>query len=150
MTAHVKSASELRNATRFAVSDIAVPLVYEHGFLTSLGIGRINQARAAINLSEGGVLVRTHDRMKSGTRVKVRLEIDKLKDVIEAEGVVRWCFQCAKEETNFYAGIGFTHVPPPVASKIAKLRGYFTSPEYRSKTQHKRRRDTSMGLEFST
>ena len=139
--------SELRTSNRFSVGGVAVPLVYEHGLLTSLGIGRINQARAAVNLSEGGVLVRTHDRMKSGAKVKVRLEIDSLNDVIEAEGVVRWCFQCAKEQSNFYAGIRFTKVPPPVASKIAKLRGYFTSPEYRNKTAHKRRRET-LGFEF--
>ena len=144
-----KRGSELRTSTRFSVGDIAVPLVYEHGFLTSIGIGRINQARAAVNLSEGGMLVRTHDRMKSGTKVKVRLEIDKLKDVIETEGIVRWCFQCAKEESNFYAGIRFENLPPPIASKIAKLRGYFTSPEYRSKTPVKRRRE-SVGFEFSS
>lgn len=147
--AHGKDPSELRTNTRFSVSGVAVPLVYQHGLLTSIGIGRVNQARAAVNLSEGGVLVRTHDRMKSGTKVKVRLEIEKLNDIIEAEGVVRWCFQCAKEESNFYAGIGFTQVPPPVASKIAKLRGYFTSPEYRNKTAGKRRRNP-LGLEFST
>lgn len=144
-----KKGSDLRTSTRFSVGDIAVPLVYEHGFLTSIGIGRINQARAAVNLSEGGILVRTHDRMKSGAKVKVKLEIEKLNDTIEAEGVVRWCFQCAKQESNFYAGIGFTNVPPPVASKIAKLRGYFTSPEYRSKTSGKRRRET-LGFEFSS
>lgn len=147
--AQVKDGSELRSNTRFSVAGLAIPVVYEHGFLTSIGIGRINQARAAVNLSEGGVLVRTHDRMKSGTKVKVRLEIEKLNDIIEAEGVVCWCFQCAKEESNFYAGIRFTQVPPSVASKIAKLRGYFTSPEYRSKAAVKRRRDP-LGLKFST
>ena len=145
----VKKGAELRTSDRFQVDDIAIPVVYEQGVLASLGIGRINQARSAINLSEGGVLVRTHDHMKSGTKVKVRLEIETFNDVIEAEGVVRWCFQSAKEETNFYAGIRFTNVPPPVASKIAKLRGYYTSPEYRSKTTSKRRRET-LGIEFCT
>lgn len=144
-----KKGSELRTTTRFEIDDVAVPLVYEQGLLASLGIGRVNQARAAVNLSEGGILVRTHDRMKSGTKVKVRLEIEKFKDIIEAEGVVRWCFQSAKEESNYYAGIRFTDVPGPVASKIARLRGYYTSPEYRSKTQARRRRDSVGPLEFS-
>jgi len=143
-----KSGSELRNNTRFSVGGIAVPLVYEQGLLTSIGIGRTNQARSAVNLSEGGCLVRTHDRMKSGAKVKVRLAIDKLDDVIEAEGVVAWCFQCAKDETNFFAGISFQNVPPNVASKIARLRGYFTSPEYRSKTAGRRRQ--TLGFEFGT
>jgi Tfp pilus assembly protein PilZ len=147
---HVKTGSELRTSTRFQVGGVATPMVYEHGFLASIGIGRFNQARAAVNLSEGGVLVRTHDRMKSGTKVKVRLEIEKLNDIIETEGVVSWCFQCAKQETNFYAGIRFTNMPPPLASKIAKLRGYFTSPEYRNKTAHQRRRQETLGFEFGS
>src|SRR5262245_38241636 len=127
MASQVRQGSELRANARFQVDEIAIPVVYQQGFLSSLGIGRVNQARSAVNLSEGGVLVRTLDRMKTGTKVKVRLEIEKMKDVIEAEGVVRWCFQGAKEETSFYAGIGFTNVPPSVASKIARLRGYYTS-----------------------
>ena len=145
----VKKGAKLRTSDRFQVDDIAIPVVYEQGVLASLGIGRINQARSAINLSEGGVLVRTHDHMKSRTRVKVRLEIETFNDVIEAEGVVRWCFQSAKEETNFYAGIRFTNIPPTVAAKIANLRGYYTSPEYRSKTTSKRRREM-LGIEFGT
>lgn len=149
MSASGKKGSELRTSTRFQIDEIAVPLVYEQGFLSSLGIGRINQARSAVNLSEGGILVRTHDPMKNGTKVKVKLEIEKMNDVIETEGVVCWCFQSAKGESNFYAGIRFTNVPPPIASKIAKLRGYYTSPEYRQKTAFKRRRD-SLGFEFST
>jgi len=135
--------SELRSSARFRVDD-AVPLVYEKGLLTSLGIGRTNQARAAINLSEGGILVRTHDKMKTGTKVKVRLEIEKFKDVIEAEGVIRWCFQSAREDSAFYAGIRFTKVAPSVASKIARLRGYFTSPEYKSR----RKIRNPLGVEF--
>jgi len=138
--------SELRSSVRFHVDD-AVPLVYERGLLTAIGIGRINQAKSAVNLSEGGLLVRTHDRMKNGAKVKVRLEIEKFKDVIEAEGVVRWCFQSAKEAGNYYAGIRFTKLPAPAASKIAKLRGYFTSPEYRSRTASKRRSDL-LGIQF--
>jgi len=145
----VKKGAKLRTSDRFQVDDIAIPVVYEQGVLASLGIGRINQARSAINLSEGGVLVRTHDHMKSRTRVKVRLEIETFNDVIEAEGVVRWCFQSAKEETNFYAGIRFTNIPPTVAAKIANLRGSYTSPEYRSKTTSKRRREM-LGIEFGT
>jgi Tfp pilus assembly protein PilZ len=135
--------ADLRSSLRFRVDD-TVPLVYEKGLLSALGIGRTNQARAAINLSEGGILVRTNDKMKTGTKVKVRLEIEKFNDIIEAEGVVRWCFQSAKEMNNFYAGIRFTKVPPTVTSKIAQLRGYFTSPEYRSRRKAK----NPLGIDF--
>lgn len=132
--------SDLRRSMRFQVDD-AVTLVYKKGLLQSLGIGRTNEARAAVNLSEGGILIRTGDRLKSGTKVKVRLEIEKFKDVIEAEGVIRWCFKGANDETEWYAGIRFTVVPEAAVAKIARLRGYFTSPEYRSRSAARRRRD---------
>jgi len=132
--------SELRRSRRFPVDD-AIPLVYRKGLLQALGIGRVNEARAAVNLSEGGILIRTRDRVKNGTKVKVRLEIEKFKDVIQAEGVVRWCWKGASGDSEFYAGIRFTHVDDQSASKIARLCGYFTSPEYRSRSAARRRRD---------
>ena len=141
----VSNKHELRNSTRFHVDD-AVTLVYKKGLLSNLGIGRTNQARAAVNLSEGGILIRTTERMKSGTKVRIRLEIEKFKDVIDAEGLVCWCFQSAREESDFYAGIRFSKLSTEAASKIARLRGYFTSPEYRQRTASRKRRDSS-GLE---
>ena len=112
--------------------------------LQTLGIGRTNEARAAVNLSEGGILIRTRERIKSGTKVNVRLDIEKFKDVIEAEGVVRWCVQGA-DESDYYAGILFTRVPAAALAKIVRLRGYFTSPEYRSRNAAKKKRDV-LGL----
>jgi len=137
--------SDLRRSTRFHVDD-AVALVYKNTLLSRLGIGRTNEARAAVNLSEGGILIRTHDRLKNGTKVRVRLELEKFKDVIEAEGIVRWCFQAAAEGADYYAGIRFTHVAEEAAAKISRLRGYFTSPEYRSRNAARRRQDP-LGLD---
>jgi len=132
--------SELRRNARFHVDD-AVTLVYRKSLLTVLGFGRVNEARAAVNLSEGGILVRTNGRVKSGTRVRVRLELSKFKDVVEAEGVVRWCFQGAGEDDGYYAGIRFTEVADAAVLKIRRLHGYFTSPEYRSRSAARKRRD---------
>jgi Tfp pilus assembly protein PilZ len=132
--------SELRGSQRFRVDGI-VPLVYERGMLTTVGIGRKNQARAAINLSEGGLLIRTHGRLKIGTPVHVRLEIEKFSDVIEADGIVRWCFQSATDAKDFYAGLQFLKLPSSIVNKIARLRSYFTSPEYMMKMASKRRAD---------
>jgi Tfp pilus assembly protein PilZ len=137
--------SELRSSTRFHVYD-AVTLVYRKSLLTVLGFGRVNEARAAVNLSEGGILIRSRNRVKSGTRVKVRLEIEKFKDVIEAAGVVRWCFQGTGDEPAYFAGIRFTRVPESALVKIRRLRGYFTSPEVRSRNAARRRNDP-LGLE---
>ena len=126
--------------TRFPVDGTAAQ-VYARGWLSALGIGRSNQALAAVNLSEGGVLVRTTGRFKSGTRVQVRLEIEKFNDVIEAEGVVCWCFQSAQDSSEHFAGIRFTRIAGPAASKIASLRGYFTSPEIRQRSAARRRQN---------
>ena len=99
-----------------------------------------------IGLDLCGVLVGSEGTLCAITKVKVRLEIEKFKDVIEAEGVVRWCFKGATDDGEFYAGIRFTHVAEESASKIARLRGYFTSPEYRTRNAARRRRDP-LGLE---
>jgi hypothetical protein len=131
---------ELRRSTRFRIEH-ADTLVYRKGLLQAFGLGRTNEARAAVNLSEGGILIRTRDRVQGGTPVKVRLEIEKFKDVLEAEGVVRWCFRGAGDGGDFYAGIRFTRVADGVMSKIVWLRGYFTSPEYRSRCAARRRQD---------
>ena len=125
MGAAVQKKSELRRSTRFHIDD-AVALVYKKTLLSTLGIGRTNEARAAVNLSEGGILIRTHNRVKNGMKVKIRLDLEKFKDVIEVEGVVRWCFKGAGEGSEYYAGIRFTYVPEQAATKISRLRGYFT------------------------
>ena len=140
MSSTLPRKSELRGSQRFRVDGI-MPLVYEKGVLTTVGIGRKNQARAAINLSEGGLLVRTHGRIKIGTSVHVRLEIEKFNDVIEADGIVRWCFQSATDAKDFYAGLQFVKLPTSIVNKIARLRSYFTSPEYMMKMASKRRAD---------
>ncbi|HZE97320.1 MAG TPA: PilZ domain-containing protein [Planctomycetota bacterium] len=136
---------ELRKDTRFRIDD-ASPLVYKEGLLASFGIGRSNEARAAVNLSEGGLLIRAEERLKAGTKVTVRLTIEKFNDVIEAKGIVRWCVQRAGGEAEFYAGIRFTQIPAPAISKISALRGYFTSPEYRSRRSARRRDVLGLGL----
>ena len=132
--------SELRSTQRFRVDGIN-PVVYEKSMLSTVGIGRKNQARSAINLSEGGLLIRSHDRLKIGTSVRVRLEIEKFNDVIEADGIVRWCFQSATDATDFYAGLQFLKLPSSIVNKIARLRSYFTSPEYMLRVASKRRAD---------
>src|SRR6187401_3295342 len=124
MSGSLPRKSELRSSQRFRVDGI-VPTVYEKSLLSTMGMGRKNQARAAINLSEGGILIRVHDRLKIGTSVKVRLEIEKFNDVIEADGVVRWCFQSATDATDFYAGLQFLKLPTTIVNKIARLRSYF-------------------------
>ena len=140
MPGSARKGAELRSTQRFRV-DGSVPMVYEKSLLSTLGVGRKNQALAAINLSEGGCLIKTMGKLKIGTPVHVRLEIEKFNDAIEADGVIRWCFQSATEAKDFYAGLQFLKLPSTIVNKIARLRSYFTSPEYMMKMASKRRAD---------
>src|SRR5262249_27390630 len=124
--------AELRRHPRFRAEEASAQL-YIKGFLSKLGIGLKNEARSAVNLSEGGVLLSTHTKLNRGTKVRVRIEIERFKVVIEAEGVITWCFQSARD-TSFYAGIAFQNLPPAQAALIGKMRSWFTSPEFRQKS----------------
>jgi Tfp pilus assembly protein PilZ len=132
------SANNQRRHLRFRVDDANAHL-YVKGLLTTLGVGRANRARAAVNLSEGGALFVTSAKVPVGTRVSVRIEMEHYDDHIDTDGQVRWCFQSARNEAEYYVGVQFLKLPPLEASKIAKMREWFTSPEYRQKTQTRRR-----------
>jgi hypothetical protein len=129
---------ELRRHPRFRADDASARL-YVKGFLTTLGIGRKQEGGSAVNLSEGGVLLRIQSRLKSGSPVQVRIEIEKYKDIIEADGIVRWCFQSARDQADFYAGIEFRTLPRAQAALIGKMRSWFTSPEYKQKSATRKR-----------
>ena len=129
---------ELRQHFRFRIEDASADL-YLKGFLTSIGLGRVNKARAAINLSEGGTLLLTRERIETGTRVLVRIEMERFEDVIEAEGIVSWCEQSGKNDKDWYAGIEFKGLTPADGKKIANMREWFTSPEYKTRTATRRR-----------
>jgi uncharacterized protein (TIGR02266 family) len=130
---------ELRRYPRFKTDDEAKAELYLKGLLTTLGIGRKNEARAAVNLSEGGLLVRTATQLKPGAKVQIKIEIEKYHDVIEGEGEVRWCYQSATNASDFYAGVQFKDLPPAQKALIDKMRSWFTSPEYKQKSATRRR-----------
>jgi hypothetical protein len=129
---------ENRNSQRFRIEDTKTEM-YLHGILTRLGINRKNEARVAVNLSEGGVMVSTHEKIPRGTKVKIRIEMEKFKDVIEAEGVVRWSYASARNSSEFYSGVQFVNLAPSDLAKIVRMRTWFTSPEYRAKSATRRR-----------
>jgi len=130
---------ELRRYPRFRTDEDAAAQLYIKGFLTKIGIALKNEARTAVNLSEGGALILTHSKLKAGTKVKVKIEIEKYHDVIETDGEVRWCFQSAREQNDFYAGIQFSSLSPAKAALIAKMHSWYTSPEYKQKSATRRR-----------
>src|SRR5476651_2519229 len=59
--------SDRRQHIRFEVDEYQATLYREH-LLTVLGVGKSNRARAALDLSEGGVRFLTHERLPVGTK----------------------------------------------------------------------------------
>lgn len=131
--------ADRRRHHRFDLNDTAVTL-YREGLLTLIGVGKENKAKVAINLSEGGIQVIIRERLQIGAKVKIRLEIAKFKDAIEAAGVVRWCYQNAQRKDDFHAGIQFENLPGTETRKIASMREWFTSPAFRAVRETKNRK----------
>jgi Tfp pilus assembly protein PilZ len=129
---------DLRKSPRFRIENAKTEL-YLKGFLSKIGLNRKNEARVAVNLSEGGILVVTHRKMNPGEKVLLRIEMEKFKDVIDAEGEVRWCGVSAKDPSDFYVGISFVKLSQEKISRISQMRAWFTSPEFKAKSATRRR-----------
>ncbi len=131
---------DLRRHLRFRIDDASTQLrIKRKGFLALLGLGRVNKARAAINLAEGGALLLAREMIPVGTKVIVRIDLERFGDVIEGPGEVRWCAQSGKSDEDYYAGIQFAALSPADAKKIVRMRDWFTSPEYKTRTTTRRK-----------
>lgn len=130
--------SDRRRHPRFEVDECQATL-YRDGLLTVIGVGKSNRARAALDLSEGGVRFLTHERIPIGTKVRMIIEMERYKDHIEAGGEVRWCYQSTRNSEDFYCGVEFSDLIPTEKRKIAMMRDWFTSPQYRAVRDSKRR-----------
>jgi c-di-GMP-binding flagellar brake protein YcgR len=132
-------ASERRLHHRFEIDECQATL-YPQGLLTVFGMSKNNRARAALDLSEGGVRFLIHERLTIGTRVHMVIQMEKYQDQIEARGEVRWCYQSTKKAGDFYAGVEFSDLDAAQKRKIAMMREWFTSPQYRAVRETKRKK----------
>ena len=132
-------ASDRRRHGRFGVDECQATL-YRDGLLTVFGVAKNNRARAALDLSEGGVRFLIHERLPIGTKVHMIIQMEKYQDQIEASGEVRWCYQSTKKSEDFYAGVQFSDLDDIQKRKIAMMREWFTSPQYRAVRETKRKK----------
>ena len=132
----IGATQEQREHPRFKIEG-ATAVLGKGGFLSSLGFDP--KKNAIVNLSKGGIVVLVGKRVPPDTRVHVRIEISKPADVVESEGLVRWCGQSAKSDAQFYVGIRFERLDPLSQKKIALMREWFTSEEYRAKVSIRNR-----------
>jgi hypothetical protein len=130
---------ERRKHHRFEVDDCQATL-YRGGLLTVLGVGKHNRARAALDLSEGGVRFQIEERFPIGAKVRIIIGMERYKEQIEAAGEVRWCYQSTKNSEDFYCGVEFLDLPATEKRKIGMMRDWFTSPQYRAVRDTKRRK----------
>ena len=130
--------SERRRHNRFEIEDASVQL-YKEGLLAFIGVGKGNLARAAIDLSEGGAQFLVHERLAPGTKVKIKIGVEKFNDTVEASGIVRWCFQSAKKKEDFYVGVQFSDLQNSQARMLAAMRDWFTSPQFKAVKQTRMR-----------
>ncbi len=140
--------SERRRHPRFEVDEAGASL-YREGLLAFIGVGKENVARAALDLSESGVRLLLHHRLAIGSKVKVRIHIEKYNEAIEAPGVVRWCFQSAKKTSDFYAGVEFIGLDASHGRKIALMKDWFTSPQYKAIRETRIRQKKQTDAEFA-
>lgn len=133
-----KKDAERRRHSRFEIDECQA-MLYREGLLTVLGVAKNNRARAALDLSEGGVRFLIHERLPVGAKVRMIIQMEKYKDQIEASGEVRWCYQSAKNAEDFYAGVQFSDIDPAQKRKIVQMREWFTSPQYRAVRDSKKK-----------
>jgi Tfp pilus assembly protein PilZ len=129
----------IRRWPRFNIDDEASVVLYPEKLLNFMGLGKANRAKAAVNLSEGGVLVRTTEKLVKDARVRLTISIEKFSDRFECVGEVCWCYAAARSSKEYYAGIRFVDLKEEDMKKIAKMRSWFTSKEYRHKTRFRKK-----------
>jgi hypothetical protein len=132
---------EQRMHPRFKVEG-ATAILGKGRLLLSLGLGP--RKSAVVNLSQGGVLVKSTKSFPVETRLRVRIEIPKPEDVLECDGEVRWCAQSAKNDACFYVGIRFERLDPLLEKKIGQMREWFTSVEFRAKASARKEASSSL------
>ena len=137
----------LRDHARFKLGDAKI-LVYPESFLAKIGLKRGNLAKEAVNVSEGGILVQLGRRVEPKTILRVRLALEAFDEVIEGTAEVRWCGASSREPGTYFAGLRFKEIDPSCAGRIKKMRGWFTSPEYKART--KARQKPSAGTSLVT
>ena len=133
-----KGRGERRQHPRFCLHDATVKL-YRRGATAIFGLARLSIEGAVVDLSEGGVRFETDEKFLVDTKVRLKIAIVKFNDTVESDGVTRWCHTDIRNPERFQVGVAFMNPDPTIVRKIATMRGWYTSAQYRSQlAQHLR------------
>lgn len=94
---------------------------------------------AVLDLAEGGARVVVRGHLEAGTKVAVRLQVRVFNDSLDTEGTVLWCNAHPHRIGWYVIGLRFVPLSALEARKIASLRQYLGSPEFRQKEQTRHR-----------
>jgi c-di-GMP-binding flagellar brake protein YcgR len=125
--ADVENGNERRRYARFYVDEAPVEL--RRGGLAAL-LGRIRGG--VVNLSEGGIRVAVPSRLPSRGTIRCRVSTARFQDPLEAVGEILWCERDLMNEKGYLVGILFRELEPRHARKIAAMREWYASPEFKA------------------
>lgn len=140
-----------RKHERFQPYECDIVLDRKQGVLMKLlGRKQANIALEILDLSESGVRIGTSQKMPLQTEVRVHCGLKALKDELTLEGQVLWCVPHAYRDNEFVVGITFTNIDSPTQRKIASIRSYLASPQFKQKqeTRVRMKPKTQPRLEF--
>ena len=125
--ADVENGNERRRFARFYVEEAPVEL--RRGGLAAL-LGRIRGG--VVNLSEGGIRVSVPTPLAARKTIRCQVRTERFKDPLEAVGEILWCERDLMSQKSFLVGILFRDLEPRHARKIAAMREWYASPEFKA------------------
>lgn len=118
-----------RRHARFDVHDARVEL-RRAGLIALLG-GTVEGE--VVNLADGGIRVAVAKELPAGRKVRVRVKLERFEEPLDVTGDILWCRPDLMVEGGFLVGIRFREPTPQQARKIAAMREWFASTEFREK-----------------
>lgn len=141
--------ADRRRHTRFQPREIAIFLARSGGLMRIFGAKGDNLASSILDLSEGGLRVAITRRVPVGSKVRVEFRVNRLKDMLEAEGQVLWIAVHPVQRGLFVIGVRFGELPPERAQMISGWRTYFNAPQVKQRDTTKMRKREGERIEFT-
>jgi Tfp pilus assembly protein PilZ len=134
-------AANRRKHQRFQPAELELSVVKQASGLTRLfgSAPKENIAIGIYDLSEGGMRVSIRERVAPGTPVSVKFKIRKFNDEVAVDATVAWITPHAVRHEHFIVGLLFTKPDSASQHKIASMRSYFTSPQFKNKSETSKR-----------
>lgn len=85
-----------------------------------------------VNLADGGVRVYVPKELPAGRKVRCRVRLERFEEPLDVAGEILWCRRDLMSEAGFLVGIAFRGPEARQSRKIAAMREWFSSPEFRA------------------